>query len=227
MMTAGDDGGCAICNQNPPPPPPGSDYCATHPGACGGGGGGGDGQPPIIITVPPNVIPAPFDSQNPYDLLLDQIPFTGSDVCEFAFQNQAQTVCNANYSLTPQPWSYVYLTYDGSIIPFIGLVVDIGGMIVDGATVLLSAGFGVPGVLVSGGLQTTMTLIEVGYNVGMNLSGQYEAVYDYGSNMLDSSTARYNDSQEPVPLAGFASSFISAINNIQVISSGIEVQTYP
>lgn len=113
----------------------------------------------------------------------------------------------------------VYYTYEGSIIPIIGLAVDVGGMIVDGASIV-GAFFGPPGVLASAKAQFAMSSVEFVWSGLLQTTGQYEAVYDHTASLLDSNSARYTDSQEMVPIAGFAASFVSAANNIEIILNG-------
>lgn len=141
-------------------------------------------------------------------------------VCPTPMPNQ--TSCEGYPALTN-----VYYTYEGSIIPVIGLAVDVGGMVIDGASILASFGLGPPEILVSAEAQFAMSSAEFGWSVFMQSTGQYEAVYDHTASLLDANGAKYTDSQEVVPIAGFTASFVSATNNIQVILSGFEAHYLP
>lgn len=115
-----------------------------------------------------------------------------------------------------------YYDYDGSYVPVVGLGVDTAGMIVDGGAVITSV-FGPGAWTISTEVELKMAGLEISWNTYLATSGQYEVVYDqYHTNLLDSQAARSNDLAEPIPVAGFTSSFVSAINNIQVIVAGIE-----
>lgn len=57
----------------------------------------------------------------------------------------------------------------------------------------------------------------------MASTGNYESIYnEYHTNLMDASATRSNNLAEPIPVAGSVASFLSAINNIQVIVSGFE-----
>jgi RHS repeat-associated protein len=112
--------------------------------------------------------------------------------------------------------------YNGSYVPVIGLGIDVAGMYVDAGAVVTSI-FGPPAWAVSAEFELQMSAVEISWNTYLAGSGQYEVVYDqYHTNILDSRAARSNDLAEPIPVAGFTSSFVSAINNTQVIVNGIE-----
>jgi hypothetical protein len=177
----------------------------------GGGGDSGTSGGGIVSPLPPGPACAVNYCGQPNNLptLVAVDPFT-------TFSQQY------DYSwLDPDPSTqHYYYRYEGSWVPVVGLAVDVAGMIVDGASVAASVGLGVPGVLLSAKVQFVMSTAEFAWAGYLHANGQYEAVYDHGSGLLDSTAARYTNSQAPLPIAGFASSLLSAYNNMQVISNG-------
>jgi hypothetical protein len=123
--------------------------------------------------------------------------------------------------VNPDPSSQqYYYSYEGSMVPVVGLVVDLAGMVVDGASIMASLSLGPPGVLVSLPAQFTMSTVEFAWSAILHSTGQYESVYNSQSAfLLDSTSARYTDSQEIVPIAGFSASLLSAYNNMRLIQS--------
>ena len=112
----------------------------------------------------------------------------------------------------------VYYTYEGNPTLLISLSIDLGGMVVDGATILAAFGVPVAGPLIAAETQAGMTSLEVAWSTFMQSSGQYDALYNVSSSQVyDANIARISDSQAIVPYAGFSSSFWGATMNLPLI----------
>jgi RHS repeat-associated protein len=217
----------------------GNDYCYENDrktkiikSPSGGGGGG-----PIIPVVPPG--PA-SSGEGDKDEVVDIL----------GLDNYSPLACGPGPSCDPafmKCWHYelgyrttqwfeipcsdmransldsYYLDYQGSYLPWVGLTVDAGGMITDGASV---ATFVFPGVgpALSAEFEFIYSGLEGSYTTYMIATGGYDIYDTYHTNLLDSEAARNADISEAVPVAGFLSSLVSAINNIQVISAGFELR---